>query len=313
MPDALPDALPAALPPALLHTDLPFRKYAGKVRDVYDVSGELSCESLLIVATDRISAFDVVMPNGIPDKGKLLTAMSVFWFDHFLGRFDTHLITDDLEILPHQVARPARHLAGRSMLVMKTTPLPVECVVRGYLTGGGWREYQAGGSVSGVKLPPGLQQCQKLPEPIFTPSTKAKEGHDEPISFERVVELVGQDTATQLREKALAVYTEAAAYALERGIIIADTKFEFGLDDQGRLIVIDEMLTPDSSRFWPADGYAPGREQPSFDKEFVRAHLAGLEWDRTPPGPVLPLAVVAGTRRRYVEAYERLTGKRFEG
>ena len=280
---------------ALLTTDLPFPVRHGKVRDVYDLG-----EKLLIVATDRISAFDVIMPNGIPDKGKILTALSLFWFDKFADRFENHLISADPKEFPQY--------AGRCMLVRKASVVPIECVARGYLAGSGWKEYQQSQTVCGVKLPAGLKQCDKLPEPIFTPATKEESGHDINISFTDAAGLVGQELATELRERTLSLYTLAADYAASRGIIIADTKFEFGRLPDGKLILVDEVLTPDSSRFWPADKYAPGRDQESFDKQFVRNWLEQQPWDKTPPAPRLPDDVVEGTRRRYVEAYKRVTG-----
>jgi phosphoribosylaminoimidazole-succinocarboxamide synthase len=283
---------------AVLTTSLPFPVRRGKVRDVYDVG-----ENLLIVATDRISAFDVIMPNGVPDKGKILTALSVFWFEMFADRFDNHLI----DVSPNEFPQ----YAGRSMLVKKAQVVPIECVARGYLAGSGWNEFQQSQRVCGVTLPPRLRQCDKLPEPIFTPATKEESGHDINISFTDAANLVGEELACKLRDNTLKLYTLAADYAASRGIIIADTKFEFGRLPSGRLILIDEVLTPDSSRFWPADKYAPGRDQESFDKQFVRNWLESRPWDKTPPAPPLPDDVVQGTRQRYIEAYERLTGRRF--
>ena len=292
------------MPDALLQSDLPFPVRRGKVRDVYDLG-----DSLLIVATDRISAFDVIMPNGIPNKGKILTALSLFWFDRFAD-VENHLIAADVGRYPGKLSPFARQIEGRSMLVRKAAVVPVECVARGYLAGSGWKEYREGGTVCGVRLPPGLRQCDRLPEPIFTPATKAESGHDLNISFEGMKRHTGRADPEEMRDKTLAIYKRAADYALGRGVIIADTKFEFGLVEGGRLILIDEILTPDSSRFWPADQYQPGRDQPSFDKQFVRNWLEGQPWDKTPPAPRLPDDVVEGTRRRYLEAYERLTGKR---
>jgi phosphoribosylaminoimidazole-succinocarboxamide synthase len=286
----------------------------GKVRDVYDLGDEL-----LIVATDRISAFDVVMASGIPDKGRILTALSVFWFQRFSDRIAHHLLSTAVDIVPDALRS---QFAGRSMRCRKAEVVPIECVVRGYLAGSGWKEYGATGAVCGVKLPAGLRQCEKLPQPIFTPATKASEGHDENISFERACELVGAGVMRELRDTSLMLYRAAAEYAAGRGIIIADTKFEFGsVSPRGsggpQLILIDEVLTPDSSRFWPADRYEPGRDQESFDKQFVRNYLETLvaagRWDKRPPGPVLPTEVIEGTRQRYVEAYERLTGREFGG
>lgn len=305
MPPPLP-AVDAVDPPALLRTDLPFPVRRGKVRDVYDLG-----EYLLIVATDRISAFDCVMPNGIPDKGKLLTGLSLFWFDLFGGQFENHLIEADADHLPAHLRAFADQLRGRVMFTIKADVIPIECVARGYLAGSGWKEYQQTGAVCGVKLPPGLRQCERLPEPIFTPATKEQTGHDINVSFEAAAERVGRHVAEELRDRTLTLYTRAAEYARDRGIIIADTKFEFGQLADGRIILIDEMLTPDSSRFWPADRYAPGRDQESFDKQYVRSYLESQAWDKRPPAPALPEDVVAGTRRRYVEAYERLTGRAF--
>jgi phosphoribosylaminoimidazole-succinocarboxamide synthase len=283
---------------------LPVRR--GKVRDVYDLG-----DRLLIVATDRISAYDVIMPTPIPDKGRLLTGLSLWWFDFLADITPNHLVTADAARMPPPASAHADILRGRSMLCRKAKVFPVECVVRGYLAGSGWKEYGASGTVCGVKLPAGLKQCGALPEPIFTPATKAETGHDENISFEKSCEIIGRDAAATLRNRSIAIYKKAAAYALTRGIIIADTKFEWGSAD-GRIILVDEVLTPDSSRFWPADGYGPGRDQPSFDKQFLRNWLDTLkDWKRTPPGPVLPADIVASTRAKYVEAYERLTGKKF--
>lgn len=278
----------------------------GKVRDIYDLGGWL-----LIVATDRISAYDVVMPTGIPDKGKILTQLSLWWFNFLADVTANHVITGDVNEMPEPASAHADVLEGRTMLGRKADVFPVECVVRGYLAGSGWREYQAGGTVCGLKLPAGLVQCAPLPEPLFTPATKAESGHDENIGFDRVREIVGDEVARTLRDRSLAVYRKAAECARERGIIIADTKFEWGEVD-GEVILVDEVLTPDSSRFWPADTYEPGHDQPSFDKQFVRNYLDTLDWDKTPPGPELPDDIVAKTRARYIEAYERLTGKQFE-
>ena len=280
---------------ALLTSDLPFPVRRGKVRDVYDLG-----DRLLIVATDRISAFDVVMPNGIPDKGKILTALSLFWFEKFADRFENHLI----EANPNEF----RQYAGRSMLVAKADVVPIECVARGYLAGSGWKEYKQSQTVCGVKLPEGLRQCEKLPMPIFTPATKEEAGHDINITASDAAALVGEELTAELRDRTLALYTLAAEYAASRGIIIADTKFEFGRLPDGKLILIDEVLTPDSSRFWPADDYQPGRDQESFDKQFVRNWLESQPWDKTPPAPRLPDEVVQGTRQRYVQAYKQLTG-----
>jgi len=283
---------------------LPVRR--GKVRDIYDLG-----DRLLIVATDRISAYDVVMPTPIPDKGRVLTGLSAWWFDFLSDLTAHHLITTDVAEMPAEVQAHADTLAGRTMLCRKAEVFPVECVVRGYLAGSGWREYRDRGTVCGVALPPGLRQSDALPEPIFTPATKAESGHDENISFERVVEMVGKEAAEALRDRSLALYRRAAEYARGRGIIIADTKFEWGrVGDE--IVLVDEVLTPDSSRFWPADEYEPGRDQTSFDKQFVRNYLDTLDWDKTPPGPELPDEIVAKTRAKYIEAYERLTGRTFQ-
>jgi phosphoribosylaminoimidazole-succinocarboxamide synthase len=282
---------------------LPLRR--GKVRDVYDLG-----DRLLIVATDRLSAYDVVLPTGIPDKGRILTALSLWWFDFLKGITPNHLITTDIALMGPAAQSQASVLAGRTMLCRKAKVFPVECVIRGYLAGSGWREYKTSGTVCGLCLPSGLKQCDRLPEPIFTPATKAETGHDENISFERAKDMIGAAAATTLRDRSLAVYRKAADYARRHGILIADTKFEWG-EAEGQILLVDEVLTPDSSRFWPADTYEPGRDQPSFDKQFVRNWLDTLDWDRTPPGPVLPDDIVAKTRAKYVEAYERLTGKRF--
>jgi phosphoribosylaminoimidazole-succinocarboxamide synthase len=290
----------------LMRTNLPFPVRHGKVRDVYDVG-----EYLLIVATDRISAFDCVMPNGIPDKGRILTALSLFWFDHFDEQFQHHVVERDADRLPANLRAFADQVRGRMMFALKAEVIPIECVARGYLAGSGWKEYQQAGTVCGVKLPSGLKQCDALPAPIFTPATKEQSGHDVNITFEEAARRVGRATAELLRDRTLAIYSRAAEYARRRGIIIADTKFEFGRLADGRVILIDEILTPDSSRFWPAEEYAPGRDQPSFDKQFVRNYLETLSWDKAPPAPALPPHVVEGTRRRYADAYERLTGRRF--
>jgi phosphoribosylaminoimidazole-succinocarboxamide synthase len=276
----------------------------GKVRDLYEV-GDL----LLIVATDRLSAFDVVLPTPIPDKGRVLTQLSLFWFDHLRDIVPNHVISATefpVELAAHRVT-----LAGRAMLGRCTEPLPVECVVRGYLSGSGWKDYCREGKVCGVALPAGLRESDSLREPIFTPATKATAGHDENISFDHVVRLLGGPLAEQVRGISLEIYRRAAKYAEARGIIIADTKFEFGQAD-GELIWIDEALTPDSSRFWPVQGYAPGRSQPSFDKQFVRDYLERIGWNKQPPAPELPADVVAATRAKYREAYQRMTGRELE-
>ena len=273
----------------------------GKVRDIYDLG-----DRLLIVATDRLSAFDVVLPTPIPDKGRVLTQLSAFWFEKLHNIVPHHVLTTTEftgELAPH-----ANTLRGRAMLVRKTEPLPIECVVRGYLSGSGWKEYKAGGRVCGIPLPAGLRESDKLPQPIFTPATKAQTGHDENISFEETAERVGDGLALRLREVSLEIYRQAAAYAAARGIIIADTKFEFGLEGD-ELVWIDEALTPDSSRFWPADQYEPGKGQPSFDKQYVRDYLERIGWSKQPPAPALPADVVAATSQKYREAYRRLTGQ----
>ena len=276
--------------------------YSGKVRDLYDF-GPL----LLMVASDRLSAFDVVLPTPVPEKGAILTQLSSFWFAKTKSLIPNHLSDVALETLVPEAEDRAR-LAGRAVVVKKTQPLKIEAVVRGYIAGSGLAEYRKTGSVSGIALPPGLVEGDQLAEPIFTPSSKAPVGeHDEPITFDQSVALLGGEVAERVRETSLALYRAGAAWAESRGIILADTKFEFGLLD-GELVVIDEMLTPDSSRFWPADTYAPGGPQPSFDKQYVRDYLLALKWDKTPPGPVLPESVIAATRARYVEAYERITG-----
>jgi phosphoribosylaminoimidazole-succinocarboxamide synthase len=276
----------------------------GKVRDVYEVPGD----KLLVVATDRLSAFDVVMAEGIPDKGSILTQISVFWFDFFKGVVPHHFISARVEDYPPGLAEFAEQLRGRSMLVDKAKPFPIECVVRGYLAGSGWKDYKATGAVCGVKLPAGLQEASKLEQPIFTPATKAASGHDENIPWETMVERIGAAPAEKLREYSLTLYSRARDYAEGRGIIVADTKFEFGLRG-GEIILIDEVLTPDSSRFWPRQGYAPGRSQPSFDKQFVRDYLESLSWNKQPPPPPLPAEVVEKTSGKYREAFRLMTGK----
>ncbi len=276
------------------------------MRDVYDLG-----QQLLIVATDRISAFDCVMPNGIPDKGKILTALSLFWFEKFAGQFENHLIAADVADYPPSLKSHRDQIEGRSMLVKKASVIPIECVARGYLAGSGWKEYQQTQTVCGIALPAGLRQCERLPQAIFTPATKEDSGHDMNVSFEETVSRIGRETAAQLRDRTLELYTLAARHAEMRGVIIADTKFEFGRLPDGRLILIDEVLTPDSSRFWPAKDYAPGRDQASFDKQYVRNYLEGLDWNKQPPAPPLPEDVVVGTRRRYIEAYKMLTGMIF--
>lgn len=291
------------MPDALLSTDLPFPVRRGKVRDVYDLD-----DALLIIATDRISAFDCIMPNGIPGKGKILSRISRFWFEKFASIQSHHLLETDVDRFPARLTPFAPMLRDRSMLVKKASVVPIECVARGYLAGSGWKEYQQSQTVCGIALPAGLRQCDKLPAPIFTPATKAETGHDENIAFARMVEIVGRETAEDLRDRTLRLYAAAAEYAATRGIIIADTKFEFGRLADGSIILIDEALTPDSSRFWPADKYAPGRDQESFDKQFVRNWLETQPWDKQPPAPALPEDVIAGTLARYEEAATRLIG-----
>ncbi len=277
----------------------------GKVRDVYQVD----VDQLLIVATDRISAFDCVLPTPIERKGEVLTALTRFWFDRLVEVVPNHLITNELEKMPDVVRNQSENLTGRSMLVRKAEVFPVECVVRGYLVGSGWKDYLETGAVCGINLPQGLVESAELPEPIFTPATKAEEGHDENISESEVRTLLGEETTTKLREISLELYRRARDYALSRGIIIADTKFEFGKDKNGEIILVDEVLTPDSSRFWPAASYSPGKSQPSFDKQFVRDYLETLDWNKQPPAPAIPAEVAGATTARYLEAYRVLTGK----
>jgi len=292
--------------PILLRTDFPDLELhaSGKVRDVYNVGSD----RLLFVATDRISAFDYVLASGIPAKGRVLTQISLFWFDFLKDIVPNHLVTANVEEYPEALHKYADQLRGRSMLVTRANMYPVECVVRGYLSGSGWKEYQQAGKVSGIELPKGLKESDKLPEPIFTPSTKAASGHDENISFDEMVKHVGRVDSEKLRELTLAVYNKAADYALTKGIIIADTKFEFGQTASG-VILADEVLTPDSSRFWPADTYAPGKSQLSYDKQYVRDYLEEIHWEKKPPAPALPEAVQQNTSAKYVEAYRKLTGK----
>ena len=281
-----------------------YPKRSGKVRDIYELP-----EGLLIVATDRISAYDVVMPNGIPDKGRVLTQISVFWFDLLSDLTEHHLLSSSLADLPDNVC--SEEIEGRVMLCRKARPVPIECVVRGYLAGSGWREYKQSRTICGIKLPRGLKQCDKLPGPIFTPATKAASGHDENLTFQQACRTVGEDLMTRLRDRSIALYDRGRVHAEQRGIILADTKFEWGTTDDGRLILIDEVLTPDSSRFWPADQYEPGHDQPSFDKQFVRDYLDEIKFNRRPPAPPLPAEIVRKTREKYIEAYTRLTGKTF--
>ena len=288
--------------PPLLETDLPFPRRRGKVRDVYDLG-----DRLFIVSTDRISAFDWVMPNGIPDKGSVLTRLSLYWFAE-LG-VENHLISDAVpdEVQPYD---PDSDLVGRSMVVRKAEVIPFECVVRGYLEGSGWKEYQATGQVCGIDLPKNLRQCDALPNPLFTPATKAETGHDENVSFETMSSSIGSQLANELRDKTIDVYNRGVELAKKRGIIIADTKLEWGWWES-RVILIDEVLTPDSSRFWPAENWTPGRSQESFDKQFVREYLMGTPWNKNSPPPSLPESIVQQTRARYIDAYERITGKKF--
>ena len=291
----------------LLQLDLPgvSKVRSGKVREMFDLG-----DRLLMVASDRISAYDVVMPNGIPRKGEVLTLFSHFWFDRAADLVPNHLLSKADEPLPEAVQSHADQIGRRAMVVKKAQPLAIECVVRGYLAGSGWKEYQKQGTVCGISLPDGLENSSQLPEPIFTPATKAEEGHDENISFDEAVNIVGKNVAEQARELSIKLYMRGRDHAAEKGIIIADTKFEFGIFE-GELILIDEVLTPDSSRFWPADLYAPGRSQPSFDKQFVRDYLETLDWDKTPPGPELPAEIVQKTSEKYIEAYTRVTGLEF--
>jgi phosphoribosylaminoimidazole-succinocarboxamide synthase len=295
-----------ALEPVLLETDFAgLELYAsGKVRDLYRVDNE----RLLFVATDRISAFDYVLATGIPSKGRVLTQLSLFWFDFLKDILPNHLLTADVNRYPEPLRRYADQLHGRSMLVVRADMIAIECVVRGYLSGSGWKEYQHNGKVCGIELPRGLRESDKLPEPIFTPAVKATSGHDENISFEEMAKRAGPRLSEQLRELSLKIYRKAAEHAAARGIIIADTKFEFGRT-AGGLVLADEVLTPDSSRFWPADRYQPGRSQESFDKQFVRDYLEKIRWNKQPPAPALPADVVQETSEKYVEAYRRLTGR----
>jgi phosphoribosylaminoimidazole-succinocarboxamide synthase len=275
----------------------------GKVRDIYEIG-----DQLLIVASDRMSAFDVVMADPIPDKGKILTNISLFWFKQLESIVENHLISSNPVRYPANCQKYAKALEGRSMLVKKAKPLPVECIVRGYLSGSGWKDYLSNGSVCGISLPEGMKESQKLPEPIFTPSTKAEDGmHDENITFEEAVRLMGEETAEKVQQLSLRIYEFGRALAAEKGIIVADTKFEFGIKDD-RLILIDEVLTPDSSRFWPMDSYSPGGPQKSFDKQFLRDYLLEIKWPKQPPPPKLPPEIIEKTRAKYLEALERLTG-----
>lgn len=289
----------------ILTTDLkgikPFKR--GKVRDIYDLD-----DKLLIVATDRVSAFDYVLPTPIPLKGKVLTGLSIFWFNFLKDIIPSHFITADLELFPSSLKPYSQILKGRSILVKKTKPFPVECVVRGYLAGSAWQEYQEKGETSGVRLPKGLKEAEKLPEPIFTPATKAETGHDINISFSEMAKIIGEGNASYLKEISLRLYEKAARYAEEKGIIIADTKFEFG-EDNGKVILIDEVFTPDSSRFWDKETYRVGSSPPSYDKQFIRDYLISIGWDKKPPAPELPAEIVEKTKEKYLTAYERLVGK----
>ncbi|NLA74478.1 MAG: phosphoribosylaminoimidazolesuccinocarboxamide synthase [Deltaproteobacteria bacterium] len=276
----------------------------GKVRDVYEIE-----DKLLIVASDRISAFDVIMDDPVPDKGKILTAISVFWFERLKPVVENHIISTNPDEYPDPLKKYKKELAGRSMLVKKAMPLPVECIVRGYISGSGWNDYKKNGTVCGITLPEGLAESEMLPAPIFTPSTKAEQGeHDENISFEKAVNILGKDRAEKIRDLSLEIYQSGTRFAKEKGIIIADTKFEFGLYND-RLILIDEVLTPDSSRFWPMESYKPGGAQKSFDKQYLRDYLNSLDWPKSPPPPRLPTEIIEKTRQKYIEALERLTGK----
>lgn len=277
----------------------------GKVRDVYDLG-----DKLLVVSTDRISCFDVVLPDGIPFKGKILTGLSCFWFDFLKGIIPNHFITTDVSEYPVSLQKYKKDLEARSMLVVKSKPLPVECIVRGYLSGSGWKEYRNLQSVCGIKLPSGLKESQVLPEVIFTPSTKAEVGHDINVAKDYIDKEIGKEISDAVARLSVAIYKKASEYAATRGIIIADTKFEFGMHDN-KITLIDEVLTPDSSRFWPKDEYAPGRPQMSFDKQFVRDYLETLDWNKTPPGPSLPKEIIEKTSAKYLEAYKRITGKEF--
>ena len=309
---------PPSTRPPVMQTDLPLpAKRQGKVRDIYEVSLDDGTDAIVMIATDRISAFDVVMSNGVGGKGVVLTQISRFWFEmvaqKLAGRCSHHLISTDPADIPGLSDEQIETLRGRVMVGKRTEVIPIECVVRGYLAGSGWKEYQQSQTVCGIELPAGLGQCAELPEPIFTPATKEQTGHDENISFERACQIAGDELMTKLRDLSLAIYSMGHAHARERGIILADTKFEFGQTADGDLLLIDEVLTPDSSRFWPADQYQPGRDQDSFDKQYVRNYLETVvtagQWDKTPPGPQLPQDVVRNTLNKYLEAYTALTGQ----
>jgi len=300
---------PQVIDPVLLRTDFPELKLhaSGKVRDVY----QLDSDHLLFVATDRISAFDYVLATGIPHKGRVLTQISLFWFDFLRDLVPNHVVTADVEQYPAAVRKYADQLRGRSMMVKRAEMFPVECVVRGYISGSAWKEYKASGRVCGIGLPPGLKESDKLPEPIFTPATKATTGHDENIPFEEMTRIVGVELSNQLRDVTLKIYKKASDYARQKGIIIADTKFEFGMTSQG-ITLADEVLTPDSSRFWPADKYQPGQAQESYDKQYVRDHLEQIRWNKLPPAPALPADVAQRTSEKYLEAFHQLTGRKLD-
>jgi phosphoribosylaminoimidazole-succinocarboxamide synthase len=300
---------PNLLDPVILQTDFPdlHLHASGKVRDVY----QLDDERLLFVATDRISAFDYVLATGIPHKGRVLTQISLFWFDFLSDIVPNHVITADVESYPQALQKYADSLRGRSMIVQRAEMFPVECVVRGYISGSAWKEYQASGKVCGIDLPPGLRESEAFPEPIFTPATKAVSGHDENIPFAKMCEIVGTETASHLRDLTLRIYKTAATYARQRGIIIADTKFEFGRTAKG-ITLADEVLTPDSSRFWPADKYAPGRSQESYDKQYVRDYLEQIRWNKQQPAPALPAEVASRTSEKYLDAYFQITGHKLD-
>ena len=301
---------PELLDSVITHTEFPELELfaSGKVRDIY----LLDKDHLLFVATDRISAFDYVLATGIPNKGNVLNQLSLFWFDFLKDTVANHLVTADVGRYPGAAQKYSAQLRGRSMMVRRAELFPVECVVRGYISGSAWKEYKAAGTVCGIQLPAGLKESDQLPEPIFTPSTKAVSGHDENISLEEAAKIIGQDNAEQLRDLSIAVYKKAADYARGKGIIIADTKFEFGRTDAG-IILADEVLTPDSSRFWPADKYRPGQSQESFDKQYVRDYLEEIRWNKQPPVPALPTEVARKTSEKYVEAYRQLTGRTLNG
>lgn len=300
---------PQLLDPVLLRTDFPELELhaSGKVRDVYRLDGQ----HLLFVATDRISAFDYVLATGIPHKGRVLTQISLFWFDFLQSIVQNHLVTAEVERYPASARKYADQLRGRSMMVLRADMIPVECVVRGYISGSAWKEYKTSGRVCGIQLPAGLKESDKLPEPIFTPATKASSGHDLNIPFEEMTRIVGLELSSKLRDITLQIYTKAADYARQKGIIIADTKFEFGITPHG-ITLADEVLTPDSSRFWPADKYQPGRAQESYDKQFVRDYLEQIQWNKQPPAPALPPEVARRTSEKYLEAYHRLTERELD-